>query len=133
MNVKWIILILMLATNVSAQDCTYNGEYSWTTCYGLEHAIIEVAIIKGVDMIEEPLGLPNKTSRIAGAAACVAFVYREIRGGGGPFHNLDQALDWIVPCTIGALYDPGSNRQIGFTNFIGGVPVEIGVVFSLDF
>ncbi|MCP3888105.1 MAG: hypothetical protein GY702_04415, partial [Desulfobulbaceae bacterium] len=71
MNVKWIILILMLATNVSAQDCTYGGEYSWTTCYGLENAIIEVATIKGVDMIEEPLGLPNETSRIAGAAACV--------------------------------------------------------------
>ncbi len=133
MKVKWIIPLLLAATSVSAQDCTNDGEYSWTTCYGLEHGVIEFAIIKGVDMVEEPLGLPNKTSRIAGYTACGAFFFRELDGGGGPFHNVDQALDWIVPCAIGAFYDPGKNRQIAITNVLGGEPVEVGVVFSLDF
>ncbi len=123
----------MLATNVSASDCTYDGEYSWTTCYGLEHAIIEAAIIKGVDMIEKPLGLANETSRIAGAIACVGFIYREMQGSGGPFQDPDRAFDWIVPCTIGALYDPGRDRQIILTNFMGGEPVEFGIIFSQDF
>lgn len=133
MKAKWIILLLLLATNVSAQDCTNDGEYSWTTCYGLEHGIIELATIKGVDLLEEPLGLPNHASRIAGGAACTAFIVREWRLSGGPFHDADRALDWIVPCAIGILYDPGRDRQIGFTNSIGGKPVDVGLVFSLDF
>jgi hypothetical protein len=136
MKTKWIIplfLVLLAATSVSAEDCTYGGKYSWTTCYGLEHAVIEAAIIKGVDMLEEPLGLPNATSRVAGAAACAAFFYREVKDGGTPFEDVDRTLDWLVPCAIGVFYDPGSNRQIGITNFIGGQPVKVGVVFSLEF
>lgn len=133
MKAGWIIPMLLLATNVWAEDCTYGGKYRWTTCYGLEHAVIETVTIKAIDMIEEPLGLPNDASRIAGAVACAAFIYREMDNAGGPYQDADSALDWLVPCTIGLLYDPGLNRQIRITNSLGGRHVELGILFSLDF
>jgi len=136
MKFKGLVLgCCMLAPAFAAADCTHGGKYEWYTCYGIEHTIIEAVAIKFIDHIEEPLGLPAKSSNVAGWVGCGGFIYRETQGPGNLFSNADRALDWIAPCAVALFYDPGENdenqkHQLRLTNFIDNRPVSLGVTWE---
>jgi len=90
------IILLLFTSNVLAEDCTNDGEYHWSTCYGLQHAIITVGAVSLAGAIHE------KAKKPVAAIACGTFIALELHGDGGLFMDTDRFMDWALPCTIGA-------------------------------
>lgn len=98
---KFVVLFLLvcLVANVQA-DCTKDGQFHWSTCYGLQHGAIQLGAMGIAGLLEDRLDLPEATSDVVGGIGCAGFIYHETKGQGNLFHNADRFMDWAVPCGI---------------------------------
>lgn len=75
-------------------DCTRDGKFSKSTCYGIEHGLIAGVVVGSATAIDRRLALPF------GAGACVGFFIREAVSVSGAFGSPDDIFDWVTPCAV---------------------------------
>lgn len=90
-----LLLIASCAHAIDWDECTHDGKYAKSTCYGIEHGVyaaIGVGVFTAIDARMAP---------IAAAGACGIAMLREGNGPGSMFENADRVFDWVVPCAVG--------------------------------
>lgn len=91
------IILLVLSSLAYAfdwDDCTRDGKFSKTTCYGVEHGVIAAAVVGAATAIDARAALP------VGVGTCAVFFAREATSVSGAFGSADDILDWVTPCVV---------------------------------